>query len=169
MGKLFFSGPLILIITMKTTSLSRDYNLPILFLFLLSILLFAGYRSCSKIGGVNRNSGEASHITPKTPGTGGGTDAGIVTLALSKAPGHVRKLMSYLKSVKHFNPPKGYKGGRVFRNREGILPKGKTYYEFDVHPFRPDVSRGAERLVVDQKKSVFYYTKDHYGTFVKIK
>ncbi|MCO6475289.1 MAG: hypothetical protein J5I94_01640 [Phaeodactylibacter sp.] len=24
-------------------------------------------------------------------------------------------------------------------------------------------------MVVDQKKSVFYYTKDHYGSFVKIK
>ncbi len=84
-----------------------------------------------------------------------------------RASAHIR--YTARRSAKHFNPPKGYKGGRVFRNREGILPKGKTYYEFDVYPNRPDVSRGAERLVVDQKKSVFYYTKDHYDTFVKIK
>ena len=143
----------------------RDNSLPILFLFLLPILLFAGYRSCSQVEGT----GSTTSTAPKTPGIGGGAGERIATLGLSEAPKHVRKLIRYLKSVKHFNPPKGYKGGRVFRNREEILPNEKTYYEFDVLPFRPGVSRGAERLVVDQKKSVFYYTKDHYGSFVKIK
>lgn len=153
---------------MKTASLTHSHHLRFLLLFLLPILLFAGYRSCSRVGATSENPGGISHISPKTPKTDGGSGAGIATLALSKAPRQVRKLVGYLKSVKHLHPPKKYKGGRVFRNREGILPKGKTYYEYDVHPYRPGVSRGAERLVVDRKKSVFYYTQDHYGTFVKI-
>lgn len=132
-------------------------------------MLFVGYRSCSKVERTSRGTGGTSHITPETPGTGGGVGAGIATLALSKTPRHVRKVIEHLKRVRHLRPPKGYKGGRVFRNREGILPKGKTYFEFDLRPFRPGTSRGAERLVVDQQKSVFYYTRDHYGSFVKIK
>lgn len=154
---------------MKTVSLNRDYHFRFLLLFLLSALLFAGYRSCATAEAAGSGPGRAPGITPETPETGGGGGVGIATLALKKAPEHVRKLVNYLKSNKGFRAPEGYKGGRVFRNREGALPKGKTYYEYDLHPYRPGLSRGGERLVADQQKSVFYYTKDHYGTFVKIK
>lgn len=154
---------------MRTMASGHGHSLPLLFLLLLSVLLFAGYRSCSGLRTGNGEPGGTAHLSPQTPKTGGGAGAGIATLALAKAPRHVRQLVAHLKSAKGLLPPKGYKGGRLFRNREGLLPKGKTYYEFDVHPFRPGISRGGERLVVDQKKNVFYYTKDHYGSFVKIK
>ncbi|MCB0376579.1 MAG: hypothetical protein H6559_05415 [Lewinellaceae bacterium] len=154
---------------MKATAVNHGYGLSLFFLFLLYLLLFTVYRSCSRAGAADTAPGRVTNISPETPEPGGGAGVGIATLALKKAPEHVRKLIKYLKSSKYLHPPKGYRGGRVFRNREGILPKGKTYYEFDVHPVRPGVSRGAERLVVDQQKSVFYYTKDHYGTFTKIK
>lgn len=57
---------------------------------------------------------------------------------------------------------------RVFKNYEGRLPQGKRYYEYDLHPATPGTSRGAERLVIHQEKSVFYYTRDHYNSFIKI-
>ena len=113
-------------------------------------------------------SGKGSSYIPQPPKGGETGPGGITVVALSHAPKHVRQMIKYLKSVRHMNPPKGYRGGRVFRNREGKLPSGKTYYEFDVHALKPGVSRGPERLVVDQQKNVFYYTKDHYSTFIKI-
>lgn len=153
---------------MRATSVYRDFNL--LFLALLSflILLFVGLRSCSGSDNFKAPTGEKSMTSPKPPMGGGGGTSPITVLALSKAPKYVQDVIKHIKSVKYFDPPKGFRGGRIFRNREGTLPKGKTYYEFDVHPMKPGVSRGAERLVVDHEKSVFYYTKDHYGTFVKI-
>ena len=153
---------------MKTRAASQGYGLRFLFLFLLSVLFFVGYRSCSGISTMSGKPGRFSSTSPEGP-KGGGAGVGIATLALSKAPRYVRKLVKYLKSTPHLHPPKGYRGGRIFRNREGILPKGKAYYEYDVHPYRPGISRGAERLVVDREKSVFYYTKDHYTTFFKLK
>jgi len=138
-----------------------------LFPLLFALLLFASYRSCSKIKSPHGTSSPSTHVTPKKPGGGSGA-GGITTLVLGQAPKHVRQLIGHLKKAKHFSPPKGYKGGRFFRNRESTLPRGKKYYEYDVHPDLPGVSRSAERLVVDQQKQHFYYTKNHYRTFVKI-
>jgi guanyl-specific ribonuclease Sa len=68
----------------------------------------------------------------------------------------------------HFTPPKGYKGGKVLRSRKGKMPRDEKYREYDVHPVIQNQSRGAGRLVIDEQKTLFYYTKDHYRTFVKV-
>jgi len=128
--------------------------------------MFGSYKSCLKSSNFSYSGGKSVDIFPKPPA--GGETGGIAVLALSKAPKYVRQIVDHLKRARHMNPPRGFKGGRVFRNREGKLPPGKTYYEFDVHPLRPGVSRGTERLVVDREKTVFYYTKDHYNTFIQI-
>jgi len=89
-------------------------------------------------------------------------------MLLSQAPPHVQKVVRYLRTVRHWNPLAGFKGGRTFRNLEGILPKTTTYREYDVRPLVTGVGRGRERIVVDAVRRNFYYTKDHYGTFSKI-
>jgi ribonuclease T1 len=61
-------------------------------------------------------------------------------------------------------PPPGYMGGRTFSNRERRLPRG-SYREYDVNPKKPGRSRGAERIVIEQRTGKAYYTRDHYETF----
>ncbi|MBX3388623.1 MAG: hypothetical protein KF691_04125 [Phycisphaeraceae bacterium] len=62
-------------------------------------------------------------------------------------------------------PLQGYPGGRVFQNREGLLPQGGQYREFDVNPKPLTGSRDAERIVIDSLSGNAYYTPDHYQNF----
>ena len=66
---------------------------------------------------------------------------------------------------RHGEPPPGHVGGRTFQNRERRLPRG-SYREYDVDPKAPGRSRGAERIVIEQRSGKAYYTRDHYETFV---
>jgi ribonuclease T1 len=153
---------------MKNTpfSLAATFSIRSLLLLLFPLLLFTTYRTCTNATPANGTSNPPKNVVPKRPGGGGG---GVAILSLRQAPKHVRRMIEHLKSAPNHQPPQGFKGGRVFRNREGTLPRGKTYYEYDVHPIRPGASRGAERLVVDQQKRNFYYTTDHYRTFTQIR
>ena len=56
-------------------------------------------------------------------------------------------------------------GGDKFGNREGILPKGKQYYECDI-----DYNGGYrnEKRIVYTKDGWIYYTEDHYETFEQL-
>lgn len=151
-------------ISIKTSTHFSRIFVPLL----LSLLFFAGYRSCATGKDYSVSSGKSPQISPRIPSGGEAGTPGIIAVTFNQAPRHVRQLIEKLKNSKHFNPPTGFKGGRFFRNREGVLPQGKTYYEYDVRPYVKGQSRGAERLVVDQQKQNFYYTKDHYKTFIKI-
>lgn len=68
--------------------------------------------------------------------------------------------------------PTGYEGGRVFQNREGVLPakdannKPLQYWEYDVYPLS-DRNRGAVRVVIDSNWKA-WYTNDHYKTFTAL-
>lgn len=64
-------------------------------------------------------------------------------------------------------PLPGYIGGGMFQNREHLLPSGR-YREYDVNPRIPGRSRGAERIVIEQRTGKAYYTHDHYRTFVPL-
>jgi ribonuclease T1 len=67
-----------------------------------------------------------------------------------------------------------YVGGRVFSNRENILPKRDDagnkieYQEWDVNPKIRGENRGAERLCTGSDGRS-WYTDDHYKTFTQIK
>ena len=63
-------------------------------------------------------------------------------------------------------PPEGYVGGRVFQNREGHLPPGGDYREFDVDPHNG--GRNAERIIVEWNTKKAWYTGDHYQTFIPL-
>ena len=84
------------------------------------------------------------------------------------------KAKDIAKHVKPNNgaPPKGYKGGRTYKNiplEEGAqkLPEGVNYREYDINPYVKGHNRGAERIVMGDDKSV-WYTNDHYYTFTQI-
>ncbi|UVS80311.1 ribonuclease [Actinokineospora sp. UTMC 2448] len=60
-----------------------------------------------------------------------------------------------------------FAGGR-FYNREGQLPSGHTFYEYDTHPRPYGASRDARRIVRDVTTGVVWYSPDHYGNFYRI-
>lgn len=86
-------------------------------------------------------------------------------------PSYVIETLNYI--LKHEKAPKGYVGGRIYFNRNKVLPQKDAsqrniqYREWDVHPKQPGKNRGAERLVTGSDLSA-YFTKDHYNNFIKI-
>ena len=65
-------------------------------------------------------------------------------------------------------PVEGGEGGDKFQNKEGLLPEGHEYVEWDVNGKNPGQTRDAERLVEDKTTGDWYYTGDHYGSFTKM-
>ncbi|MEC3917243.1 ribonuclease domain-containing protein [Nocardia sp. CDC160] len=62
----------------------------------------------------------------------------------------------------------GTHGGTVWRNRDGQLPSGVRYLEWDVNCKIPGQSRDAERIVTGDDGSA-WYTDDHYATFTRMR
>lgn len=54
-------------------------------------------------------------------------------------------------------------GGDVFQNREGLLPRGDSYFECDI--LYTGGSRNAKRIVFSLETLSVYYTIDHYSSF----
>ena len=60
-----------------------------------------------------------------------------------------------------------YAGG-VHQNREGQLPAGHRYLEFDVYPRACNASRDAYRIIVDRTDGTVYFSPDHYANFYRL-
>jgi guanyl-specific ribonuclease Sa len=60
-----------------------------------------------------------------------------------------------------------YTGGR-FYNREGELPAGATYYEYDVYPRARGAARDAYRIVVNRSTGVTWFSPNHYTDFYRL-
>jgi ribonuclease T1 len=85
------------------------------------------------------------------------------------------KVITVLRYIKANNSAMdGYVGGRVFTNRERVLPmedaQGNTiaYQEWDVNPKVQGQNRGTERICTGSDGRS-WYTNDHYRTFIEIK
>ena len=86
-------------------------------------------------------------------------------------PDKAKKLIQQIK-INNGVPPKGYKGGKTYKNVPVIdgaqkLPEGVNYKEYDINPYVKGQNRGTERIVIGDDGSV-WYTNDHYFTFTKI-
>ena len=57
-------------------------------------------------------------------------------------------------------------GGDRFGNREGLLPDG-SWIECDIDT-EDEKSRGAKRLVFNLDDGLYYFTDDHYESFVEV-
>ena len=57
-------------------------------------------------------------------------------------------------------------GGDRFGNREGLLPEG-SWIECDIDT-EDENSRGAKRLVFNLADGLYYFTDDHYESFVEV-
>ena len=60
-----------------------------------------------------------------------------------------------------------YTGG-TFQNREGQLPSGASYNEYDVYSRAKGASRDAYRIVVNRSTKETWFTPDHYVNFYKL-
>jgi guanyl-specific ribonuclease Sa len=87
-------------------------------------------------------------------------------------PQQVLNVLSFI--LTHHTPMDGYVGGRVFSNRERILPLRDAqnnpiqYQEWDVHAKIPGQNRDAERIVTGSDGRN-WYSNDHYKSFTEIK
>lgn len=88
---------------------------------------------------------------------------GYVKADKSILPSYAQDTLSKLEA-NGFNKLPGYKGGGVFENREMNLPIKSygSYREFDVNPQQKNMSRDAQRFVVDMNNKNVYYTDTHY-------
>jgi len=84
----------------------------------------------------------------------------------NRLPQKVRDVVDYIKRNEGNSPP-GYETPKSFLNKEGGLPTGTKYTEYDVNPIVRGQSRGPERIVIGEDKSV-WYTSDHYKTFIRV-
>lgn len=60
-----------------------------------------------------------------------------------------------------------YTGGR-FYNREGQLPAGATYQEYDVYSRARGAARDAYRIVVNRSTGVAWFSPNHYTDFYRL-
>lgn len=90
----------------------------------------------------------------------------------SVIPQKVYNVLQYIRANHH--AMEGYVGGRVFTNREIIVPNADAhgdlihYQEWDVNPKIQGQTRGSERILTGSDGRA-WYTNDHYQTFIEIK
>jgi ribonuclease T1 len=60
-----------------------------------------------------------------------------------------------------------YAGGQYY-NREGELPTGATYYEYDVIPRNKGAARDAKRIIINRSTGVTWYSPNHYTDFYRL-
>lgn len=94
------------------------------------------------------------------------TDADLAELF--PAPGELREVREALARIAAGGPFPYRKDGTVFRNRERRLPDRPSgyYREYTVETPGED-DRGARRIVQGREGET-WYTRDHYGSFVRI-
>lgn len=92
--------------------------------------------------------------------------AGLHERALSDLPAEAADTWQLIESGGPFPYPED--DGKVFGNREGLLPDQDRgyYHEYTVETPGSD-DRGARRLVTGGADEV-YYTADHYESFVRV-
>jgi len=97
-------------------------------------------------------------------------EVAVSVVALASLPPEARQTLG---AIKQGGPYVYAKDGVVFGNYEGVLPRQKRgyYHEFTVTTPKAR-NRGARRIIAGgnpQTSGEYYYTKDHYRTFQRIK
>jgi ribonuclease T1 len=87
-------------------------------------------------------------------------------IPVAKLPQEARKT---LELIRRGGPYPYRQDGRVFGNRERLLPiKSQGYYHEYTVPTPGAHDRGARRIV-SGRDGEYYYTDDHYGSFRRIR
>ncbi|NYD39036.1 ribonuclease domain-containing protein [Actinomycetospora corticicola] len=94
-----------------------------------------------------------------------GADSGLPVRALSSLP---TQAGDTVRLIRRGGPYPSSRDGIVFGNRERLLPAEASgyYHEYTV-PTPGSSDRGARRIVTGAQGE-YYYTGDHYGSFVVV-
>jgi ribonuclease T1 len=105
-----------------------------------------------------------SQLTDEPPPS---PSSGIEERALTELPPEAADTWRLIERGGPFPHPED--DGKVFGNREGLLPEQDRgyYHEYTVETPGSD-DRGARRLVTGEAADEVYYTADHYASFVKV-
>jgi ribonuclease T1 len=125
---------------------------PLLALIILILLLSSGYA-------IRALHGSNTHSAPRVT-------AGSSTVALSSLPAQARQTVSL---IEHGGPFPFPHDGIVYQNLERRLPAEPAgyYHEYTV-PTPGSSDRGSRRIVTG-RDGEYYYTGDHYASFVRIR
>lgn len=83
-------------------------------------------------------------------------------------PSERRAVLRTIELIEVGGPFPYSRDGIVFFNREGRLPRyQRGYYREYTVPTREARDRGARRIIRGSRGET-YYTRDHYGTFVRL-
>lgn len=107
----------------------------------------------------------AVQVAPRTDPACCEQDVGLPRVSLSELP---REAQRTIALIKRGGPFPYRRDGTVFQNRERLLPiRPRGYYREYTVPTPGEDDRGARRIVAGQGGE-FYYTEDHYESFVQV-
>jgi ribonuclease T1 len=103
----------------------------------------------------------ATDPSPRDP------ESGLVLVAVGSLPVQARQTLSL---IERGGPYPYAKDGAVFGNRERLLPSRPNgfYREYTV-PTPGEDDRGPRRIVTGDQDRQFFYTDDHYASFVRVR
>ena len=130
----------------------------------------------------NRQSKQNSRASSGSDNAGAHANAGgaaavaggdFATISFRSLPPEAQEVIGKIKARSDFPYPQD---GKVFSNREGILPaKARGYYHEYTVPTPGASNRGARRVVAGSGATgdvatagEYYYTADHYRTFNRV-
>ncbi len=134
----------------------------------LGLLIGRQIWTTNSVPGTNAESSAVPQAGPQKTGS----DHGAKPQANSAIPQKVYDVLNYIRANHRAMP--GYVGGRVFTNREKIVPTEDStgnpiqYQEWDVNPKVQGQNRGTERILTGSDGRA-WYTNDHYKSFEEIK
>jgi ribonuclease T1 len=132
----------------------RRANRPLLALIVLLVALGIGY-------GVHAANSSDGSSTPKATVS---TSAGA-TVPLSSLPSQATDTV---RLIQHRGPYPYSQDGVVFNNAEHHLPKESSGYYHEYTVKTPGSSDRGARRIITGSAGEYYYTDDHYDSFVKV-
>lgn len=90
----------------------------------------------------------------------------IAEVLLANLPPEARDTLRLIKQNGTFSYPRD---GVVFNNRERILPQQSKGYYHEYTVKTPGISHRGTRRIISGVVGEYYYTADHYQSFLRIK
>ncbi|MCW2529899.1 MAG: hypothetical protein JWM76_4759 [Pseudonocardiales bacterium] len=144
----------------------RRTRRPLVALIALLLILGIGYAvQATRDGGGTSQPSTSQSPGPTSPAPSANVSTTNGAVALSTLPAQARTTVGLIKSK---GPFPYSQDGVVFRNAEGHLPKKATSYYHEYTVVTPGESDRGARRIITGSSGEFYYTADHYDSFVRV-
>jgi len=108
----------------------------------------------------------STKAAPSSPASSRDPESGLRLVVLSSLP---RQAQQTVALIERGGPYPYAKDGAVFSNRERLLPSQRSGYYREYTVTTPGSGdRGARRIVTGNQDRDFFYSGDHYASFVRI-